>query len=160
MAGSLDFIQAQLQSIQTELREMKFAAEVDRRNARSHYDNLVVEVGGAIGKIDAKAEMLAEHLEERLDSMEGRLDNFSEQLGGRVDNLAEHLEGRVGNLGEQLGERLNSIDAMLKRLIGGAWVSTLGPDLLALEGDVGDHENHDRRRDEAGQLGPDQQEAL
>jgi hypothetical protein len=55
---------------------MKFAAEVDRRNARSHYDNLVVEVGGAIGKIDAKAEMLAEHLEERLDSMEGRLGNF------------------------------------------------------------------------------------
>jgi hypothetical protein len=30
------------------------------------------------------------------------------------------LEGRIDNLGEQLGERLNSIDAMLKRLVGGA----------------------------------------
>ena len=91
MAGSLDFIQAQLQSIQTELREMKFAAEVDRRNARSHYDNLVIEVGTAIGRMDAKVEMMAEHLEGRLDSMEGRLDNLAEQLGGRLDNIDAKL---------------------------------------------------------------------
>ena len=95
MAVSLDFIQAQLQSIQTELREMKFAAEVDRRNARSHYDNLVVEVGNAIGKIDAKVEMLAEHLEGRLDSVEGRLDKLSGELAGRLDNIDATLKRLV-----------------------------------------------------------------
>lgn len=35
MAVSLDSIQSQLKAIQTELREMKFAADVDRRNSAS-----------------------------------------------------------------------------------------------------------------------------
>src|SRR5437879_5971123 len=38
--------------------------------------------------------------------------------------------------------------------------NSLRADLLALEGDVGDDENHDRRGDEAGQLRSDQDEAL
>jgi DNA repair exonuclease SbcCD ATPase subunit len=104
MAVSL-VIQAQLQSIQNELREMKFAADVDRRNVRSQYDNLVFEVGNAIGKIDAKVEMLAEHLEGRLDSVDGRLDN---------------VDGRLENLAEQLGSRFDNIDTKLNKLLGGA----------------------------------------
>jgi hypothetical protein len=92
MAVSLDFIQAQLQS----MREMKFAADVDRRNVRSQYDNLVFEVGNAIGKIDAKVEMLAEHLEGRLDSVDGRLENLAEQLGSRFDNIDTKLNKLLG----------------------------------------------------------------
>ena len=88
---------------------MKFAAEVDRRNARSHYDNLVVEVGNAIGRIDAKVEMLAEHLE-------GRLDDLGERLQGRLDGV----ETRLDNFGGRLQGRLDNIDATLKRLVDGA----------------------------------------
>ena len=95
MPVSLDFTHAQLQAIQTELREMKFAAEVDRRNARSHYDNLVVEVGNAIGKIDAKVEMMAEHLETRLDKIEGRFDNLTEHFAARLDNIHAMLQRLV-----------------------------------------------------------------
>src|SRR5207247_1642976 len=38
--------------------------------------------------------------------------------------------------------------------------NSLRPDLLALEGDVGDDENDDRRRDEPRELRPNQDEAL
>src|SRR5216684_645577 len=38
--------------------------------------------------------------------------------------------------------------------------NSLRADLLALEGDVGDDENHDRRRDEPRELRPNQDEAL
>jgi hypothetical protein len=34
-----------------------------------------------------------------------------------------------------------------------------GPDFLSLEGDIGDGEQHQKRRDHAGDLWPDQAEA-
>ena len=42
---SIEFIGKPPQNIQAELHEMKFAAEVERRNSRSAFDNLVAEVG-------------------------------------------------------------------------------------------------------------------
>jgi hypothetical protein len=72
MAVSLEFIQSQLQAIQIELREMKFAAEVDRRNSASQYSNLVAEVGTMIGKLDAKLEFGFEAVNERIISCRQR----------------------------------------------------------------------------------------
>ena len=74
MAASLDFSQSQLKAIQTELREMKFAADVDRRNSTSQYNNLVAEVGTIIGKLDAKVEFGFEAVNERIDGLKGKVD--------------------------------------------------------------------------------------
>lgn len=74
MAVSLEFIQSQLQAIQTELREMKFAADVDRRNSASQYNNLVAEIGTIIGKLDAKVEFGFEALDERIDQLDKKVD--------------------------------------------------------------------------------------
>jgi NADH dehydrogenase FAD-containing subunit len=71
---SLDFIGRQLQSIQTDLQQIKFAGDVDRRNAASQYDNLVVAVGVKIGSFEATVEhrlsALRDELLERFDRIE------------------------------------------------------------------------------------------
>jgi len=82
VAVSLEVIQSQLKAIQTELREMKFAANVDRRNSKSQYDNLVAEVGMTIGKLDAKVELGFEVVNERIDRLEERLDGLDTRLDG------------------------------------------------------------------------------
>lgn len=74
MAVSLESIQSQLKEIQTELREMKFAADVDRRNSVSQYNNLVAEVGTIVGKLDTKVEFGFEAVNERSDRLEAKLD--------------------------------------------------------------------------------------
>jgi len=74
MALSLEFIQSQLKAIQAELREMKFAADMDRRNSASPYNNLVAAVGTIIGKLDAKLEFGLEALNDRIDRLEGTID--------------------------------------------------------------------------------------
>jgi hypothetical protein len=51
---SLDFIQSQLQSIQTQLREIKATADLDRRNTRSMYDNLAAEMARGLGELEVK----------------------------------------------------------------------------------------------------------
>ena len=74
---SLDFIGRQLQSIQADLQEIKFAADVDRRNAASQYDNLVVAVGVKIGAFEA--------------TMEHRLNAIREELVERFDRIEQLL---------------------------------------------------------------------
>ena len=87
MAVSLEFIQAQLKAIQADLREMRFAADVDRRNAASLYNNLAAEFGAAIGKLDAKVEIGFEIVNERVDRLEEKL--------GRVVQRPGPLEEKV-----------------------------------------------------------------
>ena len=87
MAVSLDFIQSQLKAIQTELREMKFAADLDRRNSASSYNNLVAEFGAAIGKLDAKVELGFEVVNERIDRLEAR--------GDRLEPKIDRLEAKI-----------------------------------------------------------------
>jgi menaquinone-dependent protoporphyrinogen IX oxidase len=76
---SLDFIGRQLQSIQADLQQIKFAADVDRRNTGSQYDNLVVAVGVKIGAFEATVEhrinALREELLDRFDRIEQLLKN-------------------------------------------------------------------------------------
>jgi hypothetical protein len=89
MAVSLEFIQSQLKAIQAELREMKFAADVDRRNSTSSYNNLVAEFGAAIGKLDAKVELSFEVVNERIDRLHERIDRLHERI--------DRLETMVGS---------------------------------------------------------------
>ena len=82
MAVSLEFIQSQLKAIQTDLREMRFAADVDRRNTASLYNNLTAEVGAAIGGLDAKVELGFEVVNERIDRLEEKVDRLGERSTG------------------------------------------------------------------------------
>jgi NADH dehydrogenase FAD-containing subunit len=74
---SLDFIGRQLQSIQTDLQQIKFASDVDRRNAASQYDNLVVAVGVKIGAFEA--------------TIEHRLNALRDELLARFDRIEQLL---------------------------------------------------------------------
>jgi hypothetical protein len=81
---STDFIGRQLQTIQAELREMKFAAEVERRNSRSAFDNLVAELGVTLGTFEAT-------IEHRLAVMDGRLEPIGRHLGTMQQQVDQGL---------------------------------------------------------------------
>jgi hypothetical protein len=55
--------------VQQSLRELRFLADIDRRNSRDLYDSLTFEVARQIGALDAKVEALAERIEERFDEI-------------------------------------------------------------------------------------------
>jgi hypothetical protein len=100
MAVSLEFIQSQLKAIQTDLREMRFAADVDRRNTASLYNNLVAEFGVAIGGLDAKVELGFEVVNERIDRLEEKV----EAGFARIERLEEKVEAGFARI-EQLLNR-------------------------------------------------------
>ena len=75
---SLDFIGRQLQSIQTELQQIKFAADVDRRNKVSRYENLIAALGVKIGAFEGTIEQCG-------------LNAFREELLGRFDRIEQLL---------------------------------------------------------------------
>ena len=62
----LNLVLTTVQRMQVELREMKFAAEIERANNRSSYDALVHQVGTAFGVFQGV-------INERLDAMDARL---------------------------------------------------------------------------------------
>jgi hypothetical protein len=97
---SLDFIGRQLQSIQAELQQIKFAADVDRRNAVSQYDNLVVAVGVKIGAFEATIEHRLNALGGELNALGGELN----ALGGELNVLREELLGRFDRIEELLNK--------------------------------------------------------
>jgi hypothetical protein len=104
MAVSLEFIQSQLKAIQSDLREMRFAADVDRRNTASLYNNLTAEVGATIGGLDAKLELGFEVVNERIDRLEARLDRLKEQVFSRLDGLEGKIDTGFARI-EQLFNR-------------------------------------------------------
>jgi NADH dehydrogenase FAD-containing subunit len=81
---SLDFIGRQLQAIQTDLQQIKFAADVDRRNAASQYDNLVVAVGVKIGAFEAT-------VEHRLNALQEDVNGLRDELLARLDRIEQLL---------------------------------------------------------------------
>jgi hypothetical protein len=89
-----------LKAIHSDLREMRFAADVDRRNATSMYNNLAAEFGAAIGKLDAKAEIGFEIVNERVDPLEEKVDQISE----KVDRLEKTVGAGFARI-EQLFNR-------------------------------------------------------
>jgi len=88
---SLDFIGRQLQSIQTDLQQIKFAADVDRRNAVSQYDNLVVAVGVKIGAFEATTEHRLNALSDELNALSDELNVLRGELFGRFDRIEQLL---------------------------------------------------------------------
>ena len=96
--AGLDFIGRQLQLILTDLQQIKFAADVDRRNAASRYDNLVVAVGVKIGAFEAtigprfaapRDELNV--LREGLNVVHDGLKVVREELLGRFDRIEQLL---------------------------------------------------------------------
>jgi hypothetical protein len=83
-----------LQTIQTDLRELKFAAEIDRKTARSNFDHLVSEVGATLGVFEAK-------MDHRLGEMSTRLD----QLTGQFDQMRAEVTAQLGRIEALLQER-------------------------------------------------------
>ena len=81
--NSIEFIGKQLQNIQAELREMKFAAEVERRNNRSAFDKLVVEVGIKLGTFETTIEHRLERVDNQLATMRQQLDRIEQLLTAR-----------------------------------------------------------------------------
>lgn len=107
MAVSLEFIQSQLKAIQTELREMKFAADVDRRNSTSQYNNLVAEVGNIIGRLDTKVEFGFEAVNERIDRIETKVGGLEAKVDG--------LEAKVDRLEAKVDAGFARIEQLLKK---------------------------------------------
>ena len=66
---SLEFIQSQLQSIQMQLREIKTTADLDRRNSRSMYDNLAIEMARGLGDLGVRIDGLARLVEDRFNHL-------------------------------------------------------------------------------------------
>ena len=74
---------------------MKFAADVDRRNSTSQYNNLVAEVGNIIGRLDTKVEFGFEVVNERIDRLEAKVDGLEPKIDGlevKVDAGFDRIE--------------------------------------------------------------------
>lgn len=66
---SLEFIQSQLQAVQTQLREIKATGDLDRRNTRSMYDNLAAEMARGFGDVGTQIDRLAMLIEDRFNHL-------------------------------------------------------------------------------------------
>ena len=66
---SLDFIQSQFQSIQTQLREIEATADLDCRNTRSMYDNLAAEMARGMGELGTRIDGVAMLIEDRFNHL-------------------------------------------------------------------------------------------
>ena len=109
---SLDFIGRQLQSIQAELQQMRFAADVDRRNTTSQYDNLVAAVGIKIGAFEATVEHRLEILRAEIEALRGEM----EPLGGEMEALRGEmgaLRGEMEALRGDIDHRLDALSAAM-----------------------------------------------
>ena len=80
---SLDLIGRRLDAIQTELREFKFAVDVDRRDSASWRTNLVIEVGAKLATFELR-------IDNRLAQMDEKLGQVSDQLAG-IESLLQRL---------------------------------------------------------------------
>lgn len=81
---SLELIGRRLDAIQTELREFKFAVDVDRRDAASWRTNLVIEVGAKLATFEL-------HIDNRLAQMDEKLARTDERLARIEDLLRQAL---------------------------------------------------------------------
>jgi hypothetical protein len=59
-----------LDAVQKDLREMKFAADVDRRNRQGEYAALVQELGAALGTFETRIDHRLDQLSEQLSAIE------------------------------------------------------------------------------------------
>jgi hypothetical protein len=111
---SLDFIGRQLQSIQAELQQIKFAADVDRRNTASQYDNLVAAVGLKIGAFAATMEHRLNALGEELNPIRNELNVLSDGFNALSNGFNAFSNG-FNALREELLGRFERIEQLLNK---------------------------------------------
>ena len=87
---SLDLIGRRLDAIQTELREFKFAVDVDRRDAASWRTNLVIEVGAKLATFELHIDNRLAQMDERLVKIDERLAPIDERLA-RIEVLLQKI---------------------------------------------------------------------
>lgn len=78
----LEYLGRQLTAIESTLREIKFSADVDRRNTRASHDNLVAEIGVRLGTFEARIEHHLEDFKHRIDSLTAQLERIEGLLKG------------------------------------------------------------------------------
>lgn len=79
-----------LRDIQQSLVDITSQIDLDRRNTRSLYDNLSIEIGRRIGALDARIELVAE----RVEAVVERLETMVEQLQ-RIEKLLTKPDGEA-----------------------------------------------------------------
>ncbi len=103
---SLELIGRRLDAIQTELREFKFAVDVDRRDAASWRNSLVTELGAKLATFELR--------------IDNRLAQMDEKLAEGLAQLDEKLSEGLPQVDEKLrdmDEKLTSIQALLQQLL-------------------------------------------
>lgn len=70
---SLELIGRRLDAIQTELREFKFAVDVDRRDSASWRTNLITEVAAKLATFELRIDNRLAQVDERLARIEALL---------------------------------------------------------------------------------------
>ena len=70
---SLELIGRRLDAIQTELREFKFAVDVDRRDAASWRTNLIAEVAAKLATFELRIDNRLEQIDEKLTDIQALL---------------------------------------------------------------------------------------
>ena len=88
---SLGSIGRRLDAIQTELREFKFAVDVDRRDAASWRTNLVIEVAAKLATFEL-----------RIDNRLAQMDDGLGQIDERVAQMGEGVDERLAQMAEKL----------------------------------------------------------
>ena len=125
---SLELIGRRLDAIQTELREFKFAVDVDRRDAASWRNSLVSELGAKLAtfelridnrlaQMDEKMAEMDERLSHKIDGMGERLDRTVDAMGERLDHTVDAMGERLDHTVDAMGERLGRIEALLQQLL-------------------------------------------
>ena len=112
---SLDFIGRQLQTIQAELQQMRFAADVDRRNTTSQYDNLVAAVGIKIGAFEATVEHRLEALRAEIEYRVEGLEHGVEGLRAEIEALRDGTEHRLDGLTAAMFDRFDKIERLINK---------------------------------------------
>lgn len=107
---SLDLIGRRLDAIQTELREFKFAVDVDRRDAVSWRTNLVLEVGAKLATFELRIDNRLAQMDEKMGEIDGRLAQIEENIGevdGRLAQKIGEVDGRLARIESLLQQILN-----------------------------------------------------
>ena len=90
---SLDLIGRRLDAIQTELRESKFAVDVDRRDAASWRTNLIIEVAAKLATFELRIDNRLAQMDEKLAQVDEKLMRSDERLA-RIEDLLRQVLNR------------------------------------------------------------------
>ena len=74
----------------------------------------VLEEG--LNHMDKRFDLLTEHVDDRLDDFEQRVDQRFEQIDRRFESMEERFDSRLVDLREEFNDRFESMDAKLDRM--------------------------------------------